>query len=94
MKLVPILMLFLLIPFTYSLEYYLDEEITVKDNGDAEIKGTTNVDFLEEIHPINDKIEGTTPELTKKEGKYWLFLYDSKENLSASFIKIALHPLA
>ncbi len=90
MKLIPILILLILIPFTYSLEYYLDEEITLKDNGDSEIKGTTNVDFLTEIHPINDNIEGITPELTTKEGKYWLFLYDSKENLSASFIKISL----
>lgn len=91
MKLLSLLILtLLLIPFTYSLDIYIDEEITIDNKGDAEIIGSTNLDFLKDIKPINEKIEGSTPELTTKEGKYWIFSYNSKENVSASFIKVSL----
>ena len=79
-----------LLPFTYSLDYYIDGEVTLSKNGDSRVKGTTNIDILEDIPVINEKIDGTTSGLTTKKGKYWLFSIDSKQNLSASFIKVNL----
>ncbi|MCK5283383.1 MAG: hypothetical protein KAK00_08305 [Nanoarchaeota archaeon] len=80
---------FLIFPFCYSLEYYIDEKITILENGDTNIQGTTNVDFLKDVHPINENIDGITSELTEKKGRYWLFSYNSG-NISASFIEVRL----
>jgi uncharacterized membrane protein len=88
-RILPLMLLFL-IPLCYSLEYYIDEEITISDNGDAYIEGSTNLDFLEDIHPIDEKIKGMTSELTTKKRKYWLIDLNPEKNVSAAFIKVNL----
>ena len=85
-----LVLMVLILPIAYPISYYIDEKITISENGDAYIKGTTNVDLLADVHPVNENIDGRTSELTSKKAKYWLFSYDSKSNLSASYIQVSL----
>jgi uncharacterized membrane protein len=80
----------LLFPSSFGVEYFIEKEIILLDTGDAIIKGSTNLDVLNEIHPISEKIEGVTSELTQKKGKYWLFSYNAQKAVSASFIRLTL----
>jgi len=90
MKIKPYFIILLLLPFVNSIEYYVDEQITIQDNGESLIEGQTNIDMLADLHPINEKIAGVTQELTSKKGKYWLFSYNSNINVTAVYIKINL----
>ena len=83
-------MLLLLLPVVSALTFYIDEEIALQPTGDALIKGTTNIDFLTDLHPLDGKISGATSELTAKKGKYWLFTFAPQQNVTATLIKVSL----
>jgi uncharacterized membrane protein len=85
-----VLVLFCVFPLASAISYYIDEEITLQPTGDARIQGTTNVDFLGDLHPSSEKIQGITSELTTKNGKYWAFTFAPEQSISASNIRISL----
>jgi|SRR3989344_7324577 len=80
----------LLFPIATALTSYIDEEITLQPNGDAYVRGTTNVDFLTDLHPENNKVNGLTSDLTTKKGKHWLFTLSPQGNITASLVKVRL----
>jgi uncharacterized membrane protein len=91
MKLVPLLLIFIVfLPICYSIEEYVEQKMAILDNGDVVVQGTTSLDVIPGIKPENEKVNGITSELTTKKGKYWLFNYDSKINVSAAFIEVML----
>src|SRR3989338_6584645 len=83
-------LILLLIPLATALTSYIDEEITLQPNGDAYVRGTTNVDFLTALQPENGKVNGLTSDLTTKKGKYWLFTLSPQGNITASLVKVRL----
>jgi len=74
----------------YSLEYYVDEDIELDRTGTASIIGETNIDILNYLKPVDDMIDGQTPELTEKKDKFWLFDYEHNETLSSILIDLYL----
>ena len=74
----------------FAIEYYIDEEIVLDNDGTAYITGTTNLDILASVKAENEQISGSTDELTSKKASYWLFAYKSDANISNYLIKLAL----
>ncbi|MBN2458468.1 hypothetical protein JXB31_05045 [Candidatus Woesearchaeota archaeon] len=71
-------------------ETYIDEEISLFENGEAFVYGSTNLDLLKYIKPVNMKVEGITHELTQKKDRYWLFIYKTHQNITRSDIRLSL----
>ena len=80
--------LILFLPIVYSVDYCMDEDVTIDKSGLVTIKGSTNLPILNDL--ANEAININTNELTSKKGKYWLFEYSSKENVSAIFLRLNL----
>lgn len=89
-KLLILLIFIVLASAAHGIEYYLDEEIIIDRDGSAYISGTTNMDILSGLKPTDDKIAGSTQELTNKKGPYWLFSYNSAYNVSNFIIQLVL----
>ncbi|MFC1691404.1 helix-turn-helix transcriptional regulator [Nanoarchaeota archaeon] len=86
-----IIAVFLLLSLSsQAIEYYIDENIYLDNTGSASITGEANIDLLKYIKPDKNVIKGETPELTLKKDRYWLFQYETEQNLSSIIIKLNL----
>lgn len=81
MKKILFLVFILLIPISYSIDYYADVDINVDESGYITIKGDTN-------HP--SFLVESSPEFTSKKGRYWLLNITIEDKFSNFIFNLEL----